>query len=276
MPSAVAELPAAIIAEELARVRERAPLVHVLTNEVVQALTANALLAVGASPAMIVAEEEAGEFATMADALLINVGTLHAPRLAAMRAAVAGANRAGRPWVLDPVAVGLLAYRTDAVRELLELRPAAIRANASEVLALAGGPSGAKGVDSTAASEAALQAARRLAAERGTIVALSGATDFITDGVRTWAVSRGHALMTRVTGTGCALSAVVAAFLGTAPAGAPGSSESALRTIAAACGLMAICGEQAAGRSHGPGSFVPAFLDELYRIQPEELLRRER
>jgi hydroxyethylthiazole kinase len=114
-------------------------------------------------------------------------------------------------------------------------------------------------------SHAALDAARRLAAERGTIVAVSGATDYITDGAQTWAVSRGHPWMARVSGTGCALSAVVAAFLGAA--------DDRLRAAAAACGLMAICGERASARSGGPGSFVPAFLDELHAIQPDDLLR---
>ena len=148
-----------IIATELARVRATAPLVHVMTNEVVQEITANVLLAVGASPAMIVAEEEVAPFVAISGALLINVGTLYPARLAAMRLAVAAADSAGVPWTLDPVAVGVLDYRTQACRELLYQRPAAIRGNASEILALAGAASGGRGVDTATGSDAAIEAA---------------------------------------------------------------------------------------------------------------------
>src|SRR5919205_3120914 len=135
--------------------RERAPLVHFLTNTVVQAFTANALLAVGAAPAMVDAPQEAGEFAAIASAVLVNVGTVHARTAEAMRLAARSAGNAGRPWVLDPVAVGGLAYRTELARELVELRPAVVRGNASEVLALAGAGAGGRGVDSTAGAEEA-------------------------------------------------------------------------------------------------------------------------
>lgn len=120
--------------------RQRAPLVHCLTNEVVQSLTANVLLALGAAPAMVVQAEEARQFAALADALLINIGTLYDARADSMLAAIEAANLAGTPWVLDPVAVGALRYRSDFAHRLLHLRPAVIRGNASEILALAGAP----------------------------------------------------------------------------------------------------------------------------------------
>ena len=126
-------LPLSIAADELARFRASAPLVHILTNEVVQEISANVLLAAGASPAMIVAEEEVAAFAAHAGALLINVGTLYPARLSAMRLAVAAAVQADVPWTLDPVAVGALAYCMQFCRELLASRPAAIRGNASEI-----------------------------------------------------------------------------------------------------------------------------------------------
>jgi len=256
-------LPYETVADELARVRTLNPLVHLLTNEVVQEITANVLLAVGASPAMIVAEEEVEPFVAMSGALLVNVGTLYPARLAAMRQAVAAANRAGVPWTLDPVAAGVLDYRTRACREFLLCKPAAIRGNASEILALAGSSGSGRGVDTTAGSEAAVEAAEQLARSSGAIVAVTGETDFITDGRTTWATPWGHPVMTRVVGTGCALSAVVAAFTAKAP--------NRLDAVAAACAVAGVCGERAASTSRGPGSFKVDFLDALYLLTPEKL-----
>ena len=135
--------------------RAHSPLVHCMTNDVVQTFTANVLLAVGASPAMVIDPREAAQFAAIADALLINVGTLTADRAVAMRAAVEQARRADKPWTLDPVAVGALTVRTAFCRELLALHPAAIRGNASEILALAGMSGGGRGVDTTDTAAAA-------------------------------------------------------------------------------------------------------------------------
>ena len=262
----VKTLPVEIIAEELARLRATNPLVHLLTNEVVQEITANVLLAVGASPAMIVAEEEVEVFASISGALLINVGTLYPSRLKAMKQAVAAANKAGVPWTLDPVAVGVLAYRTEACREFLASKPAAIRGNASEILALAGFAGSGRGVDTTAGSDSALEAAEQLARSTGAVVAVTGETDFITDGTTTWATPWGHPVMTRVVGTGCALSALVAAFTAHAP--------NRLNAVAAACAVAGICGARAAKSSRGPGSFKADFLDALYLLPPEELRKQ--
>ncbi len=256
-------LPLEIVATELARLRAGNPLVHLLTNEVVQEITANVLLAVGAAPAMIVAQEEAAAFAAISGALLVNVGTLYPARLAVMQQAVAAANQAGVPWTLDPVAVGVLDYRTQACREFITQKPAAIRGNASEILALAGFAGSGRGVDSTAGSNAAVEAAEQLARSTGAIVAVTGETDFITDGTTTWATPWGNPLMTRVVGTGCALSALVAAFTAQAP--------NRLHAVAAACAVAGLCGERAVASSHGPGSFKAAFLDALYLLTPEKL-----
>lgn len=259
----VKTLPLDIVADELTRLRAGLPLVHVLTNEVVQEITANVLLAAGAAPAMIVADEEVTPFAAISGAVLINVGTLYPARLSAMRGAVAAANAAGVPWTLDPVAVGVLDYRSQACREFLASKPAAIRGNASEILALAGFAGGGRGVDSTSGSEAALDAARDLARATGAVVAVTGETDFITDGERTWATPWGHPIMTRVVGTGCALSALVAAFTAQAP--------DRLNAVASACAVAGLCGARAAASSRGPGSFKADFLDALYLIEPATL-----
>lgn len=259
----VKTLPMCIIADELARMRAATPLVHLLTNEVVQEISANVLLAAGASPAMIVAEEEAAVFAAISGALLVNVGTLYPARLTVMRQAVAAANQAGVPWTLDPVAVGVLDYRTQACRDFLASKPAAIRGNASEILALAGVAGGGRGVDSTAGSDAAQSAAEQLARSTGAVVAVTGETDFITDGNSTWATPWGHPIMTRVVGTGCALSALVAAFTAQAP--------NRLNAVAAACAVAGLCGKRAAASSRGPGSFKADFLDALYQLTPDTL-----
>lgn len=248
-------------AHTLHLLHQDSPLVHCMTNDVVQTFTANALLALGASPAMVIEPQEACQFAALASALLINVGTLTQPRAQAMRAAVDSANEAGTPWVLDPVAVGVLDYRRRFCQELLALHPAAIRGNASEIMALAGMACGGRGVDATDAATSALPAAQELARATGAVVVVTGETDFITDGRRTLGVSGGALMMTRVVGTGCALSAVVAASCALA--------GERLENVAAACAWMKQAGAAANAVCNGPGSFIPAFLDALYQLNKE-------
>jgi hydroxyethylthiazole kinase len=246
------------------RVRERAPLVHCLTNLVVTNFTANVLLAIGAAPAMVVAREEAGEFARVVNALSVNLGTLDVPQTRAIRVAVDAASDAGKPWVLDPVAVGPLAFRTGFALDLLESKPAVIRGNASEIISLSGGASSGRGVDSTAATDAALDAAQILALKTQAVVAVTGQTDYITDGRRVIALSNGSPLMTRVTGVGCALSATVAAFVGTAS-----DRDEFWAATVAAIAYSTIAGELAARDAALPGSFAVAYLDRLASLDHE-------
>ena len=245
----------------LSRVRSEPPLIQCLTNAVVTNFTANVLLALGAAPAMTDIPGEAGPFAEIASGVLINLGTPHADQRTAMLEAAEAANRAGTPWVLDPVAVGSLPVRTALAAELLALRPTAIRANASEVLALAGLGAGGRGVDATDNPEAALPAAELLAAKYGSVVAVSGPTDLITDGTDTVRISNGDVLLTKLTGGGCALGAVTAAFLAVADDGARPAA------VAAATAAYTIAAEQAARAADGPGSFAAAFLDALWKLE---------
>ena len=243
------------------------PVVQCLTNDVVQAFTANALLAIGASPAMVVAEEEAPGFAALADAVLINVGTVQAPLAKSMLLAAAAARAHGTPWVLDPVALGVLPYRAGVVNELLQHRPTAIRGNAAEILFMAGRASQAKGADSLDSAHAALEAAQELAARQDCIVAVTGEVDYVTDGKRTLAVYGGHVNLTRVTGAGCSLSAMVAAFMAH-------TEPDRLDAAASACLLMKTAGQAAAKSpmgSAGLGSFAVALLDGL-SLPPDQLL----
>jgi hydroxyethylthiazole kinase len=240
----------------LQAIRQEAPLVHNITNFVAMEVVANCLLALGASPAMVQAEEEVEDFLALAQALVINVGTLSSAQLAAMRRAALRAVALGRPWVLDPVGAGATPWRTAAVAGLTALRPTVIRGNASEILALAGSAAGApKGVDSAHGSDEAVDAAQQLARSCGAVVAVTGEIDRITDGERWRKVGNGDPRMTRVTALGCAASAVIGAFL----------TVEADPLEAATHGLAAfgLAGERAAARAAGPGSLRWRIVDEL-------------
>ena len=240
----------------LAAVRTRAPLVHSITNLVVTNLTANALLAFGASPAMVEGTDEVEEFARIASALVINTGTMTSERAAAMRLAAGAAREAGVPWVLDPVAAGAISYRTAVARDLLRLGPAVVRGNASEIMALAGERAAGRGVDSAHLAEAAHGAAARLALEWRTVVAVTGAVDHVTDGARVVSVANGVALMTRITGMGCTASALIGACVG--------AGVEPLAAAAHGLALLGLAAERGMGRARGPASLQVALIDELY------------
>jgi hydroxyethylthiazole kinase len=243
----------------LQAIRQGAPLVHNITNFVAMEVVANCLLALGASPAMVQAEEEVEDFLAVASALVVNIGTLSAGQLAAMRRAAARATALGRPWVLDPVGAGATPYRTRAALELIDLRPTAIRGNGSEILALAGSPSApTRGVDSAHGSDEAVDAAQQLARSSGAVVAVTGEIDRITDGERWRKVSNGDPRMTRVTALGCAASAVIGAFLAV--------ERDPLQAAAEGLAVFGLAGERAAARSAGPGSLRWRIVDELALI----------
>ncbi|TVQ94327.1 MAG: hydroxyethylthiazole kinase [Chromatiaceae bacterium] len=254
--------------QRLARLRETVPLVHNITNYVAMNTMANVLLAMGASPAMIHAREEAAAFVPVAAALTINIGTLSREWLAAMVEAAVAASAAGRPWVLDPVAAGVSSFRLAAAQRLLSLRPTVLRGNASEIIALGmhGGATG-RGVDAADGVAAAAAVARELAVTYGSVVAVTGPVDLLTDGVRCVRVANGHALMPQVTALGCALTGVVAAFLGSDP----DPAADALATATAALACYGVAGERAGAVADGPGSFAVAFLDALHGLAPAEV-----
>lgn len=248
----------------LTAMRKSAPLVQCITNYVAMNVAANVLLAAGASPAMVHAEEEAGEFAAIAGSLTVNIGTLSPAWIAGMKAAAKGAVGAGKPWVLDPVAHFATSLRRQAVADLLALRPTIIRGNASEIIALAGGQSSGRGADSGDPVEQAEDAARRLAETFSAVVAVTGPVDFVTDGDRAVRISGGSPLMPRVTALGCSLTALVGAFVAVAPGNPFEASVAALATFAAA-------GEIAGRGSDGPGSFAMQFLNALHSLDAEAL-----
>jgi hydroxyethylthiazole kinase len=250
--------------EDLAKVRDTSPLIHNITNFVAMNNTANALLAIGASPVMAHAGEEVEEIAGVCGALVINIGTLNPQWVKAMEKAMLKASERAVPIVLDPVGAGATSYRLSTVRGLLAAAPVRIiRGNASEVSALVSAGTKMKGVDSSLSSDSALGAARALSAACGCVVSLSGETDYIVRGGELACVRNGHPLMPRVTGLGCTASALTAAFAAV--------NEDAFAASAHAMAVMGIAGELAAREAKGPGSFQVHFLDALYRLRGEDI-----
>ncbi|MBZ5488825.1 hydroxyethylthiazole kinase [Halomonas aquamarina] len=252
------------LSDALYALQRTTPLVHCMTNYVAMNSTANCLLAIGASPAMLHAPEEVAEFTRLAGALSINIGTPSSDWAEGMQLAAAAAQASGTPWVFDPVAVGATGYRQTLSEKLLAYAPTAIRGNTSEIMTLAGLAHAGRGVDATASIDEARAAAIALAKRQGCIVAMTGERDFITSGQQHWYITGGHALMPRVTTLGCALSATVAAFLAASPA-------SPVAAVAAALASFAVAGARAGEQAAGPGSFQVALLDALYQLTPEDL-----
>lgn len=248
----------------LSALQTATPLVHCMTNYVAMNSTANLVLALGASPAMLHALEEAPDFTSISNALSINIGTISPHWAEAMLACANVARDQKTPWVLDPVAVGATAYRQTLCAELLTFSPTVIRANVSEVLALSGLESKGRGVDAAPDAQNADAAAIALAQRHGCVVAMTGEQDFVTDGTRHARISGGHHLMPRVTTLGCGLSAIAAAFVAATPNAPFEASIAALTSFA-------LAGQQAGNLAKGPGSFQVALLDALYQLTPQAL-----
>ncbi|MGK2308822.1 hydroxyethylthiazole kinase [Cutibacterium sp. V970] len=252
-----------LVSESVERLRRDKPLVQCLTNIVVANFTANVLLAAGAVPAMVDNPEESEGFASVADGVLVNTGTPYRETAEAMVAAVRGAAGGDTPWVLDPVGVGM-PWRTQVALDALCVgAPAVIRANASEVLTLAGTGASARGPEAGDAVEDALGSAADLVRTYGTVVAISGPVDHIMDVHRHVTVSSGHEWMARVTGVGCSLGALTAAFAGV--------QNDHLIAAASATAMVCVAAERAADHSVGPGGFAQALIDELFLVSPDEV-----
>ncbi|MGQ9778552.1 MAG: hydroxyethylthiazole kinase [Bacillota bacterium] len=253
----------------LARVRAERPLVHHITNMVVMNDTANLTLHLGASPVMAHAREEVAEMVGMAGSLVLNIGTLTSSLVEAMLVAGRAANELGVPIVLDPVGAGATGLRTETARRLMaELEIAVLRGNAAEVSVLAGCGGRVKGVDAAGGEADPVFVARRLAKERGMVVAITGPQDVVSDGERVLVVENGHPLLGAITGTGCMATTAVAVFAAV--------ERDHLVAAAAALACFGIAGERAAERASGPGSFKVALFDEVANLTPEVLAARAR
>ncbi|OKL52958.1 hydroxyethylthiazole kinase [Bowdeniella nasicola] len=238
----------------LGSVRAAAPLVHCLSATVSMEIVADGLLAAGARPMMTETLDEAPIVTTAADAVLINLGTLSTDGMLGIPATVDVTRDRGVPWVLDPTAIGLAPVRTALARTFADLAPTVIRGNASEILVLADKGSGGRGADATTSSLEVSGIAHALAGRLGTVVAMSGATDVISDGSDLYQVTGGDEMLTQVTGTGCLLTALTAACCVVA---------SPVDAALAASRWMKAAAETAAARSSGPGSFRMHLLDAL-------------
>lgn len=247
--------------QDVLAVRGRSPLVHSITNLVVINFNANVLLASGASPVMAHAHEEVADMVGIAQALVLNIGTLDPYWIESMRLALVAASKRGIPVVLDPVGAGATRYRNESIELLLSTAwPTVVRGNASEIMSVAGHAVQTRGVDSSAGVSDALGAARMLAQRTNGVVCVSGPTDHVLDAAnRNAKLSNGHEWMTRITGVGCSATALVGAFCAVQP--------DAWRATVAAMAFLGVVGEVAAekviARGLGVGSLQMALLDEL-------------
>jgi hydroxyethylthiazole kinase len=253
--------------QTLRELRERKPLVHQITNYVVMNETANATLSLGALPVMAHAPQEVEEMAAAAGALVLNIGTLSDHWIEAML--LAGKAAAG-PIVLDPVGAGATRYRTETAKRLLdELDVAVLRGNAAEIATLAGREAEIRGVEAIGAADSGAELAKAAAQMLGTIAAVTGPTDHVSDGERVIAVSNGHELLGTVSGTGCMATAITGAFLAAKP-------QEPFEAAAEALVAFGVVGEDAAREANGPGTFHAALYDALYYLDPDTLDERAR
>jgi hydroxyethylthiazole kinase len=249
----------------LRMLRERKPLVHQITNYVVMNETANATLAIGALPVMAHAPEEVEEMASVAGALVLNIGTLSQHWIDAMLLAGKAANRANVPVVLDPVGVGATTFRTETAKRILdEVDVTVLRGNAGEVATLVGVEAEVRGVESIDAGGEPAELARAAAKTLGVVTSVTGPTDHVSDGETVLAVANGHELLGAVTGTGCMSSAITGCFLAAKPV-------DSLAVAAEALAAFGVAGEDAARDANGPGSFHVNLYDALAALDPDTL-----
>ncbi|NKB51620.1 MAG: hydroxyethylthiazole kinase [Rhizobiaceae bacterium] len=242
------EVTAANIAQCVTRFRAARPHVHCITNSVAQHFTANVLLASGATPSMTIAVEEVADFVAMADALLINLGTMDAERTRAIGHAVTTADSLKTPWALDPVFVQTSPARLNLAMRLLKQNPALVRCNGSEFEALFG-----------------IDAKQEQDGDNwpDTTIALTGKMDLIRNSQGSMCVANGSPTMDRVTAMGCSLAALAVGFMAI--------EEDHLLAATSALTFFALAGDHAARKSAGPGTFVPHFLDALANLDEDDI-----
>ncbi|EFJ14632.1 hypothetical protein SELMODRAFT_172611 [Selaginella moellendorffii] len=251
----------------LMRVRDAAPVVQCITDfSASMELMASAVMATGASPAMVHAVEEIREFtASRANAVCINVGTLSPEWLFSMKVAAAQAEELQKIWVLDPVGAGATKFRTAKCLELINLRPTVIRGNQMEIMALAGA-SASPNKDGSNPTSDGLEAAKELARISQSIVCVSGAMDLVTDGKRVLGVSNGVPMMHKITASGSAMTGLIAAFVSVHP------PPRALEAAAFALAIFGLAGELGMEKASGPASLAMHLVDALHQLASEESL----
>jgi hydroxyethylthiazole kinase len=252
------------LAETLAKLKEQKPLIHHITNFVVMNDTANVTLHLGALPVMAHAAEEVADMAGVAGALVLNLGTLTPTWVDSMRLAGQAASKRGAPVILDPVGAGATPFRTATAQELIaDLDVTVVRGNAGEIGALMGRGGEVRGVESTGSLEDPAAVAGEAARAWGSVVAITGKRDLISDSERVLAVENGHKWLTTLTGTGCMATTAVACFAAV--------ERDPLLATAGALAAYGLAAERAAARARGPASFKIAFFDELYALTPADI-----
>lgn len=264
-----------MLKEMLENVRKTGPLIHNITNYVTVNDCANVLLACGGSPIMADDPDEAEQITTLCSGLNINIGTLNQRTIAAMHRAGKKANELGHPVVLDPVGAGASTLRTKTAQDLIgDIKFTVIRGNISEIKTLALGGGTTHGVDADLADKVteenlpdAVVFAKAYAKKTGAVIAITGAIDIVADAEKAYCIFNGHPMMSSITGTGCQLSAVTAAYVAANP-------DHTLEAAAAAVCAMGICGEKAYQRlssEDGNASYRNYIIDAIYHLDGEEL-----
>ncbi|MBP1760018.1 MAG: hypothetical protein H6Q63_935 [Firmicutes bacterium] len=259
------------LVECLKAVKQKTPLVHAITNYVTVNDCANILLAAGASPAMCEAADEVFEFSQIANALYLNLGTLTKEQEMAVYLATRGASLKRTPIILDPVACGAIPRKKATIERLCNFGQfTVIKGNLGEIKALAGIEAKVRGVDSLDEGEDGLEACQKLAREYGCVVSATGKTDIVTDGQRSCLIENGTEMLTRITGAGCMVGALVAGFCG--------ANNDAFLATTAALLTMALAGELAQQTPGGelPGTFRAHLIDQISLINDELIQKRGR
>lgn len=259
----------------LENVRKNCPLIHNITNYVTVNDCANIVIACGASPIMADDKEEVAEITTICSGLNINIGTLNSRTIASMLIAGKRANEWNHPIVLDPVGAGASKLRTETAMQLLEeVKFSVIRGNISEIKTLAFGSGTTKGVDADVADKVTeenlddvIAFAKAFAKKTGAVIAITGAIDIVADSEKAYCIRNGHPMMSSITGTGCQLSAMTAAFVTANP-------NQLLEATAAAVSAMGYAGEVAYSRlteMDGNSTYRNYIIDAIYNMTPEML-----
>ncbi|MGL5269498.1 MAG: hydroxyethylthiazole kinase [Selenomonadaceae bacterium] len=257
------------------QVKNHTPLIHCLTNHISINDCANVILTVGAKPIMAEHPAEVADITTAAKALVLNLGNISETRMQAMNIAGKVAQQKGLPITIDLVGVACSTLRLAFAREFIATcKPAIVKGNISELKAFGGLSTSAEGIDASPSDMLTDQNAvevfsflKNLSQRTGSIIAVTGKTDIISDGQNIYLLANGCEMLSAITGTGCMINALAGAFLA---GGAP------LIAAISALSLMAISGELAAAKAAGPGSFKIHLLDNLFCLQPEELTARLR
>ena len=264
-----------MLKEMLENVRKNCPLIHNITNYVTVNDCANIVLACGASPIMADDKEEVAEITTICAGLNINIGTLNSRTIASMLIAGKKANELGHPVILDPVGAGASKLRTSTALQLLdEVKLTVIRGNISEIKTIAFGNGTTKGVDADVADKVTeenldevVAFAKEFAEKTGAVIAITGAIDIVADSNRAYCIFNGHPMMSSITGTGCQLSAMTAAYI-------TANQDNPLEAVVAAVCAMGICGEKAYKRLSeldGNATYRSYIIDAIYHLTGDEL-----